>query len=70
MTILPVLIAISIGLGAIGLLAFMWSLNSGQYKDLEGAAERVLLDDDDKPVPSKTPGRTAETRKSHPTDDG
>jgi cbb3-type cytochrome oxidase maturation protein len=34
-----------LGLGALGLGAFIWSLNSGQYDDLEGAAERILTDD-------------------------
>jgi cbb3-type cytochrome oxidase maturation protein len=40
------LIPISLALGAIGLAAFMWSLRSGQYEDLDGAAERILFDDD------------------------
>ena len=44
------LIPIALGLGAAGLAAFMWSLRSGQYEDLKGAAERVLLDADDKPL--------------------
>jgi cbb3-type cytochrome oxidase maturation protein len=39
------LIPISIGLGFIGLVAFFWSLNDGQYTDLEGAAQRILFDD-------------------------
>jgi cbb3-type cytochrome oxidase maturation protein len=34
-------------MGAIGLVAFLWSLRSGQYEDLEGAAHRVLIDDDE-----------------------
>ncbi len=42
---LLVLIPIALGLGAIGLLAFVWSLKSGQYDDLDGAAERILEDD-------------------------
>lgn len=42
-------------LGLIGLAAFMWTLKSGQYDDLDGAAERILLDDEDKPLPSKSP---------------
>jgi cbb3-type cytochrome oxidase maturation protein len=33
-------------LGLIGLTAFLWSLKSGQYDDVEGAALRVLADDD------------------------
>jgi len=34
-------------MGAIGLAAFIWSLNAGQYEDLDGAAQRILLDDED-----------------------
>jgi cbb3-type cytochrome oxidase maturation protein len=33
-------------LALIGLAAFVWSLQSGQYDDPAGAAARVLLDDD------------------------
>jgi cbb3-type cytochrome oxidase maturation protein len=40
------LIPISIGLGLLGLCAFLWSLSSGQYEDLDGAAERILHDED------------------------
>ena len=40
------LIPIALALGGIGLAAFMWSLRNGQYEDLDGAAERVLLDDE------------------------
>ncbi|MGO9134769.1 MAG: cbb3-type cytochrome oxidase assembly protein CcoS [Methylovirgula sp.] len=46
MTILLVLIPLALGLGGLGLIAFLWSLRSGQYDDLEGAAYRVLSDDD------------------------
>jgi nitrogen fixation-related uncharacterized protein len=28
----------------------LWSLKSGQYEDLEGAAERILSNEDDKPI--------------------
>jgi cbb3-type cytochrome oxidase maturation protein len=34
-------------LGALGLAAFFWSLRSGQYEDLDGAAQRVLIDEDE-----------------------
>ncbi len=57
MSIVPFLIAISLGLGAVGLVAFLWSLKKGQYEDLEGAAERVLFDDDDRPAAPKTARR-------------
>jgi len=43
---LSYLIPISLLLGATGLAAFLWSLKSGQYEDLDGAAERILLGDD------------------------
>lgn len=46
MTILLVLVPMALGLGGLGLIAFMWSLKSGQYDDLDGAAYRVLSDDD------------------------
>lgn len=46
MTLLTVLIPIALFLGLLGLGAFLWSLNSGQYDDLDGAAERILEDDD------------------------
>ena len=40
------LIVIGLGMGLAGLVAFMWSLRNGQYEDLDGAAERVLLEED------------------------
>lgn len=39
------LIPIALGLGALGLAAFIWSLKNGQYDDLEGDAERILTED-------------------------
>jgi cbb3-type cytochrome oxidase maturation protein len=45
------LVPIALVMGIVGLLAFLWSMRSGQYEDLDGAAERVLLDAaDDKPL--------------------
>ncbi|MFN4211211.1 MAG: cbb3-type cytochrome oxidase assembly protein CcoS [Devosia sp.] len=46
MNVLVVLIPVAMGLGLVGLGAFLWSLRSGQYDDLQGAAERILDDDD------------------------
>ena len=40
------LIVIGLGMGLAGLVAFLWSLRNGQYEDLDGAAERVLLEED------------------------
>lgn len=52
MSVLVWLVPIALLMGAIGLAAFFWSLRSGQYDDLSGAAERILLADDDHPIPS------------------
>ncbi|MFZ4068741.1 MAG: cbb3-type cytochrome oxidase assembly protein CcoS [Caulobacterales bacterium] len=41
------LIPVALGLGLLGLGAFLWSLQAGQYEDLEGAAQRILIDDED-----------------------
>lgn len=46
MTVLLLLIPLALLLGGLGLAAFLWSLKSGQYDDLDGAAERILDDDD------------------------
>lgn len=52
------LIPIALVLGLLALFAFMWSLKSGQFEDMEGAANRILFDDDDvraKPPVAKDP---------------
>lgn len=46
MDVLIYLIPIALFMGGLGLAAFLWSLKSGQYEDLDGAAQRILLDDD------------------------
>ncbi len=50
MTALLILIPAALFLGLIGLGAFLWSLRSGQFDDLDGAAVRIL-DDDALPTP-------------------
>jgi cbb3-type cytochrome oxidase maturation protein len=49
MTALMYLLPIALFLGGLGLAAFLWSLRSGQYDDMDGAAQRILLDDEDTP---------------------
>lgn len=44
------LIPIALFLGLLGLIAFLWSLKNGQYDDLDGAANRILLDDETSPL--------------------
>jgi cbb3-type cytochrome oxidase maturation protein len=46
MDVLLYLIPVALFMGFLGLVAFLWSLKSGQYDDPEGAAERILHDDD------------------------
>lgn len=47
MDILLWLIPVAVGLGLCGLGAFLWALKSGQFDDLDGAANRILFDDAD-----------------------
>ncbi len=47
MSVLIYLIPVALFLGLIGLAAFLWALKSGQFEDMDGAAERILFDDDD-----------------------
>jgi len=46
-TTLLYLIPVALFLGGLGLAGFIWSLRSGQYDDLDGAASRILIDDED-----------------------
>lgn len=46
MNILAILIPVSLCLGGVGLVAFLWSLRADQYEDLDGAAWRILLEDE------------------------
>lgn len=46
MTIIGTLIPISLLLGGLGLAAFVWSLRSGQFDDLEGDQHRALFSED------------------------
>lgn len=60
MTNLILLIPAALFLGGLGLAAFLWALRSGQYEDLDGAAERILFD---QPVDDRLPDeRSGEPR--------
>jgi cbb3-type cytochrome oxidase maturation protein len=48
MTGLLLLVPIAVAMGLLALAAFLWTLRSGQYEDLEGASQRAL--DDDTPL--------------------
>ena len=55
MNLLVFLIPVALGMGLLGLAAFLWSMRSGQYDDLDGAAERILLDEDARSIPQHRP---------------
>jgi cbb3-type cytochrome oxidase maturation protein len=46
MTGLVLLIPIALGLGLAGLAAFMWAMRSGQFEDMDGAALRILIEEE------------------------
>lgn len=46
MSVLEYLIPLALLLGFGGLMFFVWTIHSGQYEDLEGAAHRILIDDE------------------------
>jgi len=47
MEVLVYLVPMALALGLLGLFAFLWSLKNGQYDDLDGAAWRAIMDEDD-----------------------
>ena len=49
MNILLVLGPFSVFLGLMAVGAFVWTLRDSQYDDIQGAAERILIEDDDNP---------------------
>lgn len=65
---LAYLVPLALALGVVALGAFLWSLGSGQYDDLDGAAERIFIDDEDDRIAgadersTNAPGETARDR--------
>jgi cbb3-type cytochrome oxidase maturation protein len=49
MNILLLLGPFSVFLGLMAVGAFVWTLRTSQYDDIQGAAERILIEDDDNP---------------------
>jgi cbb3-type cytochrome oxidase maturation protein len=47
MSVILYLLGASLIVGVGGLAVFLWSLRTGQYDDMEGAANRILFDDHD-----------------------
>ena len=46
MSILIYLVPIALFLGLLGLAGFVWSLRNDQYDDLDGAAQRILINEE------------------------
>lgn len=53
------LILVSLALGALSWIGFLWSVRSGQYEDTEGPKYRMLDDDDEAPPPRPAAGAGA-----------
>ncbi|RKF21712.1 cbb3-type cytochrome oxidase assembly protein CcoS [Altericroceibacterium spongiae] len=53
MTGLTFLIPVALFMGLTGLAAFFWAVRNGQFDDPEGAANRILIDDEDRPKDGK-----------------
>lgn len=47
MTSLAILLPLALLMGLAGLTAFFWALKRGQFEDLEGAANRILIEEDE-----------------------
>lgn len=56
---LLLLIPIALALGLAGLAAFLWALSAGQFEDLDGAAGRILFDDETPPPTAPDKGRSS-----------
>lgn len=59
MEILYLLVPLAVIIAGVIVWAFLWSIRSGQFDDLEGPAHRILMDEDDAPrrAPDHKPGR-------------
>lgn len=60
MEVLIYLVPLALTLGLLGLGAFLWALNTGQFDDLDGAAWRAIMDDD--VTPEQTDASAREPR--------
>ena len=52
---MALLIPLALAMGLIGLIAFSWALRRGQFDDMDGAANRILIDEDDVPGKADQP---------------
>jgi cbb3-type cytochrome oxidase maturation protein len=60
------LLPLTLMLAGGGLMLFLWCVRSGQFEDLDGAAWRILRDDDPRPpLRREEPSRVASGREAH-----
>ncbi|HVK90306.1 MAG TPA: cbb3-type cytochrome oxidase assembly protein CcoS [Mycoplana sp.] len=70
MSSLIFLVPLALLLGGVSLAAFLWSLRTGQYDDLEGAAERILLDEEDDSIVHGSSSSTGRAKDHQPEGSG
>lgn len=63
MDILYLLIPLALVLVVLIVLAFLWSIRSGQFDDLEGPAHRILMDEDEPIAPNHNQDKTPSPRR-------
>ena len=54
MNVLVFLIPVALFLGGAGLVLFFWAMRDGQFEDLDGAANRILIDDEEEAQLART----------------
>lgn len=69
MSILYLLIPLAVGLMAVAIAFFLWTVRTGQYDDLEGPAHRILMDDDDPMIPGNARIKKPAQKPVRPTAD-
>ncbi|MEJ2630406.1 MAG: cbb3-type cytochrome oxidase assembly protein CcoS [Acidihalobacter sp.] len=69
MSVLYLLLPLALLLGIVAIVAFVWTVRSGQYDDLDGPPQRMLMDDDDPRLPGRGQVRLKRRRPAASIDD-
>ncbi len=59
-SILVYLLGLTLFIVIIAAMVFFWAVRSGQFEDMEGPAQRILMDDDDPMIPRRRLKKDAE----------
>ena len=65
MDVIYMLIPVMIVLGLVMVGILVWAVKSGQYEDLEGDANRILMDDDDPLLPKDGEGKPGQRKPAN-----